>query len=357
MNTETPTSSQQSSKALAQPSLVEVKNLFKSYPIQSGFGAGLWKGRSQSVKVQAIRGITLSLFSSETLAVVGESGCGKSTLAKLIMKLEAPDSGEIQLSGRDIQQIERVHLPDFVQMVFQDPHSSLNPRKKIIASIIEPLLVRKVLVEEAESRAKEIAAQVGLRPELLDRYPHMLSGGQKQRVGIARALITRPKVILCDEPVSALDVSVQAQVINLLLDLKQKFGLSYLFISHDLNVVRFIADRVAVLYLGQVVELSTKSELFKNPLHPYTQLLLESKSSTGLQTDAEGRPNSEKELAVEVAELPSPINPPKGCGFHTRCPYAKERCRTEAPQLREISRPTHMAACHFAAEILAGQLS
>lgn len=282
------------------------------------------RGLSAKAHVRALRGVSLHLNAGETLAVVGESGCGKSTLARLLMGLEKSSSGSIHYQGRELSRFNQRDLSNHIQMIFQDPHSSLNPRWSVAAAIGEPLAIRGVSKDKISERVQEVAQLVGLRPEWLKRFPHMLSGGQKQRVGIARALITTPKILICDEPVSALDVSVQAQVLNLLLDLKSKLGLSLIFISHDLHVVRFIADRIAILYLGQVVEQGETEAVFKNPQHPYTQLLL----ASAPHVDA-----TEVRQVFNAGEIPSPMNPPKGCGFSTRCLMVKDRCRQEAPQL------------------------
>jgi len=315
-----------------QPRL-RIENLEKVYEIKSLF--------KPSAEIRALRGVSLELFPGETLAIVGESGCGKSTLAKLLMKIESISSGRAQVDGKDLSSLSQKELPQFVQMIFQDPYSSLNPRKRIGVSIAEPLVIQGQLTKEAiQKRVTEVATSVGLRPEILERYPHMLSGGQRQRVGIARALITAPRVMICDEPVSALDVSVQSQVINLLLDLQKETNMSYLFISHDLGVVRFIAHRVAVMYLGRIVELGTKEQIFTSARHPYTQLLL--KSSPYLHETADFED-------VPTGELPSPLKPPSGCAFRTRCPFANELCAEKAPDLRSY-KGVHVA-CHHAEKI------
>jgi dipeptide transport system ATP-binding protein len=294
------------------------------------------------LQVQALRGVSLEVKAGETLALVGESGCGKSTLAKVLLKIESPTEGSVKIGGRDLATIGLRELPGHMQMIFQDPYSSINPRKKIFDIIAEPLKIRDVPTAEIEALVQGTAQLVGLRPEILLRYPHMLSGGQRQRVGIARALVTKPELIVCDEPVSALDVSVQAQVLNLLLDLQQQKGLSYLFISHDLGVVRFLAHRVAVMYLGRIVEIASRDEIFKTPLHPYTRLLLRSTPKLG---PAESTPE-----VVDATELPSPLNPPPGCSFHTRCPYATDICKQQVPELRGVSKT--QVACHHAEQIL-----
>lgn len=323
--------------------LLRMTNLTKTYKVPKAF--------RKPVEVKALRGVSLELGDSETLAVVGESGCGKSTLAKVLMKIEEATAGEVFISGKNHREINSTELPSYLQMIFQDPYSSINPRKKIFDIIAEPLKIRGDHPDKIKAAVESVAQLVGLRPELLFRYPHMLSGGQRQRIGIARALVTEPKVIVCDEPVSALDVSVQAQVLNLLLDLQAQKKVSYLFISHDLGVVRFLAHRVAVMYLGEIVELADRDSIFENPRHPYTQLLLRSTPTLGILKNTE---ISEKS-AVQT-DLPSPLNPPSGCGFHTRCPYATELCREKSPELREIAHSQNKkwisnVACHYAETI------
>lgn len=323
-------------------SLLKIENLVKTYIVPRAF--------KKPLEVKAMRGVSLELGHSETLAVVGESGCGKSTLAKVLMKIEGATEGSVVVEGEDLKAIGSKELSKHLQMIFQDPYSSINPRKKIFDIIAEPLKIRGDSVEAIKKSVESVAQLVGLRPEILSRYPHMLSGGQRQRIGIARALVTEPKIIVCDEPVSALDVSVQAQVLNLLLDLQQQKKLSYLFISHDLGVVRFLAHRVAVMYLGQIVETADRDAIFKAPKHPYTQLLLKSTPSLLSKAGAE---------VVEASDLPSPLNPPPGCAFNTRCPYAQAVCREKTPVLREVSGGgfTNRVACHFAEEIPAFQAS
>lgn len=318
---------------MSQQPFLEIKNLEKTYLSPRAF--------SKPVEVKALRGVSIEVMPGETLAVVGESGCGKSTLAKVLMKIESATAGEVKVDGKSLHDYTQKQLPSHLQMIFQDPYSSLNPRKKIRDIIGEPLVIRGQASKEAIAKKVEDTARfVGLRPELLQRYPHMLSGGQRQRVGIARALVTEPKVMVCDEPVSALDVSVQSQVLNLLLDLQQQKGISYLFISHDLGVVRFLAHRVAVMYLGRFVEIASSKDLFGRPLHPYTQLLLS--STPHLRSAA-------KDISIDVSELPSPLRPPSGCTFHTRCPYATEECKTVVPELRPILQS--QVACHHAEKI------
>lgn len=306
--------------------MMEVKNLVKTY----------------TGGVQALRGVTLSLPAGKTLALVGESGCGKSTFARHLLGLETGDSGLVTLNGLDVRDLSAREIARVVQMVFQDPGSSLNPRRRIRDIVAEPLRVLGLRdSEEISRRVESILDRVGLNASALDRYPHMFSGGQKQRIVIARALITGAKVILCDEPVSALDVSVQAQVLNLLMDLQEEFGLSILFISHDLSVVRLVADEVAVMYLGRIVERGMAGEVFRRPRHPYTRLLLDS-------TPRLDRPAID--VSLDAQELPSPKNPPKGCSFHGRCPWAQDKCRSEDPIPRDIGQD-HEVACHLAEQL------
>ena len=277
--------------------------------------------------VKALDGVSFELAKNETLAIVGESGCGKSTLAKALMQLEIPTAGEISLGGQVLPQQVAPEFRQKVQMIFQDPYASLNPRKKVRDLIAEPLVINTNLsAQEREEKVLSMMEKVGLRPELADRYPHMFSGGQRQRVGIARALILQPELIICDEPVSALDISIQAQVLNQLVELQDEMNLSYIFISHDLSVVRHIAHRVMVMYLGKVVEIGTREQIFENPQHPYTKALLD--STPGLRTLAGG----ERPKTLQ-GELPSPLNPPAGCSFHKRCYATKDHCKNSAPVL------------------------
>jgi len=319
--------------------LLEVEGLRKYFPVRRGL---LARGRSQ---VHAVDGISFTLRTGETLGLVGESGCGKSTAGKTILKLLEPSEGTIRLRGRDITQLSpsemRPHRRD-MQVIFQDPYSSLNPRLSAGAIVAEPITNYGLAKgSEVEARVAELFRRVGLRPEQMRRYPHEFSGGQRQRLGIARALALNPGLIIADEPVSALDVSVQAQVINLLIDLQEEYRLSYVFIAHDLAVVEHISHRVAVMYLGRIVELADKAPLFMEPLHPYTQALLAAVPKP--QVPADGA----RTRMLLAGDVPSPINPPPGCHFHTRCPLAVARCKTEAPALREV-RPGHWAACHLA---------
>jgi dipeptide transport system ATP-binding protein len=304
---------------------------------------GLFRSPAQ---LQAVGGVTFSVQAGKTLAVVGESGCGKSTLARMVSLIETPHDGQLQLKGVDVVSAgadARKALRQQVQLVFQNPYGSLNPRKKIGAILEAPLEINTPLdAAQRAQKARAMLEKVGLRPEHYDRYPHMFSGGQRQRIAIARALMLSPALLVADEPVSALDVSIQAQVLNLLADLQQELGLAYLFISHDLGVVRHIAHDVLVMYLGHAVEQGSKKAIFERPMHPYTQALLASTPGiVGSGPAAQRR--------VLTGELPSPLDPPAGCVFSTRCPHATERCRSERPLLREV----HMrqVACHLAEQI------
>ena len=295
--------------------------------------------------MRALDGVSFSLRAGETLAVVGESGCGKSTLGRQVTMIERPTAGELKVDGVDVAHADRStlkRLRPLVQMVFQNPYASLNPRKKVGALLEEPLSINTELGGNARREAaRMMLAKVGLRPEHYQRYPHMFSGGQRQRIAVARALMTNPRLIVADEPVSALDVSIQAQVLNLLMDVQQQFGVAYMFISHNLQVVRHIADAVAVMYLGKIVEYGPKSEIFRQPKHPYTRALL---ASTPML-----RSGARRERSVLAGELPSPLKPPNGCAFHMRCPYAVERCRVDVPVLERLGNAE--VACHRAAEL------
>jgi oligopeptide/dipeptide ABC transporter ATP-binding protein len=293
--------------------------------------------------VRAVNGVSLDLAVGETLGLVGESGCGKSTLGKAIMKLVPVAGGEIIVDGVDIAPLDRHALTNMrrkVQMIFQDPYGSLNPRSSVGRSVAQPLVLAGWKADAAAERVETLLRWVGLPSEAKQRFPHEFSGGQRQRIGIARALALNPKLIICDEPVSALDVSVRAQVINLLDDLKAEFGVSYLFISHDLSVVEHIADRVAVMYLGTIVEAGGRDQIWRDPRHPYTQALL------AAAPIANPKAARARQRTVLQGELPSPIDPPAGCPFHSRCPIAQERCRIERPKLRPIGGGV-TAACHF----------
>ena len=291
----------------------------------------------------AVSGVDMDIYKGETLALVGESGCGKSTLGKLLLRLIPATAGSIVFDGEDITKMNKNQLRQArqkMQLIFQDPYASLDPRMNVGEIISEPLRAYKIYrsEKELEQRVRELMDKVGIRPEFYHRYPHQFSGGQRQRVGIARALALNPKLIVCDEPVSALDVSIQAQILNLLHDLQQELGLTYLFISHDLSVVRYISNRVCVMFLGKVCEIRDTDSLYANPCHPYTKFLLDSTP----QPD----PNRRKEdRALLTGEIPSPINPPSGCRFHPRCPFAQEICKTQEPELKPCT--GGMCACHF----------
>ena len=320
--------------------LLEVENLVKHFPV----GGGVLS--RQSVVVRAVDGVSFTLRRGETLGLVGESGCGKTTTGRCILQLERPTSGRILFEGIDLAAISAAELRAVrrrVQVIFQDPYSSLNPRMTIGQILAEPLQVHGIVRERTarQGRVEELLVQVGLAPQHARRYPHQLSGGQRQRVGIARALAMEPALIVCDEPVSALDVSIQAQIINLLEDLQRRLGLTYLFIAHDLSVVRHISDRVAVMYLGKIVEITDRTALYEEPRHPYTRALL---SAVPIPDPAV---EETRERTVLRGEVPSALNPPPGCVFHPRCPIAVARCSAEVPALREI-RPTHWSACHLA---------
>ncbi len=314
--------------------LLEVEQLAKRYPVRGG-GA-----------VRAVDGVSFALDRGETLALVGESGCGKSTTARLVLRLIQPSAGTVRFEGADItdlagQPLRRLRRK--MQIIFQDPHASLDPRARIGATLAEPLVVHGIGDAAArKARVAELLSLVGLAPYHAERYPHEFSGGQRQRIGIARALAVEPSLVVCDEPVSALDVSIQAQVLNLLASLRDRFGLSYLFIAHDLAVVRHVAERVAVMYLGRIVEAAPKATLFAQPLHPYTRALL---SAIPLPD-----PRARHQHAGTAGEPPSPLNPPAGCHFHPRCPHAAEHCRVEAPALRTLA-AGHQVACHRAEEL------
>jgi peptide/nickel transport system ATP-binding protein/oligopeptide transport system ATP-binding protein len=321
---------------MSKTKLLELKNLCKHYPIRKGILSRI------SGYVHAVDGVSFSIYEGETLGLVGESGCGKSSVGRTILRLMDPSAGEIYWKGERIDQLSRSQIRPYrkeIQAVFQDPYSSLNPRMRAADIVSEPLRnFEKLSQAEGRERVRELFALVGLRPDQMLRYPHEFSGGQRQRLGIARALSVRPKLIMCDEPVSALDVSVQAQVINLLGDLQKEFGVSYLFIAHDLAVVKHISHRIAVMYLGRIVELADTAELFNRPSHPYTEALL---SAVPIPD-----PKHQRKQIVLGGDVPSPINRPSGCHFHTRCSYAQERCKVEEPKLEETS-TGHFVACHF----------
>ena len=315
--------------------VLEAVDLVRHYEVKRGLFAG-------SATVKALAGASFTLAAGKTLAVVGESGCGKSTLARLITLIETPTSGQLLIDGDDVAEADAAavkRLRQDVQIVFQDPYGSLNPRKRIGTILEEPLVINtRMSAAERKARAQEMIAKVGLRPEQYGRYPHMFSGGQRQRIAVARALMLQPRILVADEPVSALDVSIQAQVLNLLMDLQEEFDLAYLFISHDLSVVRHIADEVMVMYLGRPVEHGSRDAIFRAPAHPYTRALLASTPAVD--------PRHRRERIQLQGELPSPINPPSGCAFHKRCPFATELCSQERPELRRYD--GRRVACHHA---------
>ena len=324
--------------ATSEHPLLEVRGLRMHFPVSEGNFTHRRVG-----EVKAVDGIDFTVRRGETLGLVGESGCGKTTTGRCILRLERPTAGEIRYDGADIARLDRrklLALRRRIQVIFQDPYSSLNPRMKVGEIIAEPIRVHRIERDAARrtARVRELLSLCGLDPKFADRYPHEMSGGQRQRVGIARALALEPEFIVCDEAVSALDVSIQAQVINLLEDLREKFGLTYLFIAHDLSVVRHLCHRVAVMYLGRIVELAECDELFDNPLHPYTQALLSAVPAPDPTVE------ETRTFRPVKGEVPSPINPPSGCVFHPRCPIAVADCRSSRPEQREL-RPRHLVAC------------
>jgi peptide/nickel transport system ATP-binding protein/oligopeptide transport system ATP-binding protein len=319
------------------PPIVEVRDLKKHFPIHKGMLSRV------SGRVYAVDGVSFHVAPGETLGLVGESGCGKSTVGRTLLKLLEPTDGRILVGGEDITALDGAAMMPYrrrLQMIYQDPYASLNSRMSAAQIVGEPLVIHGIGSDaERRERVVWLFQRVGLRPELMYAYPHEFSGGQRQRIGIARALALEPELIVGDEPVSALDVSIQAQIINLMMDLQDEFRLSYLFVAHDLAVVQHISHRVAVMYLGRIVELTDKRTIFEQPLHPYTEALL----SAVPVPKARAR---QRRRVVLVGDVPSPINPPPGCHFHTRCLYSHARCRTEAPALREAA-PGHLVACHL----------
>jgi len=317
--------------------LLRAENLVKHFPVRQGLF-----GRA-SATVHAVDGVSFELRSGETMALVGESGCGKSTVGRLVLRLLDATAGQVWFDGQDLMALAQPQLRAKrreLQMIFQDPYSSLNPRMTVEQTLAEPLALHGLATGRHHERAAELLDQVGLAPQYLQRYPHEFSGGQRQRIGIARALAGEPRLIVCDEAVSALDVSIQAQIVNLLQDLQRQLGLAYIFIAHDLAVVKHIASHVAVMYLGKIVEYADKRSLFAQPRHPYTQALL---SAIPVP-----EPGARRERMLLQGDVPNPINPPSGCRFRTRCPYARERCAQEEPLLRGNG---HVTACHFWEEI------
>lgn len=331
--------------------LVEVKQLKKYFPIRRGVF------QTHVGDVQAVDGVSFEIYKGETLGLVGESGCGKSTTGRAILQLLKPTSGEVifdgvdlvKMSGRDLQ-----HSRRNLQIIFQDPYASLNPRMSVAQSVIEPLQIHGIgTAESRNERVKELLELVGLNPDFGSRYPHEFSGGQRQRIGIARALSTNPEFIVADEPISALDVSIQAQVVNLMHDLKEELGLTYLFIAHDLSMVRYISDRVAVMYLGRIVEIGDVDTVYDKSLHPYTRALI-----SAIPIPDPDREMLRQQIILE-GDVPNPANPPSGCRFHTRCPLAIDICKHDDPQPRDFAAPTetpHWVACHRADEIQAGKI-
>jgi oligopeptide transport system ATP-binding protein len=321
--------------------LLEVRDLYKYFPINAGVF-------SRHVgDVRAVDGIDFTIKRGETLGLVGESGSGKTTAGRVVLRLLPATKGEVFFDGRDVQLLGREEVRKLrkeMQIIFQDPYASLNPRMTVGDIVGEPLLIHNIARgKEADTRVQELLRLVGLQPYHANRYPHEFSGGQRQRIGIARALAVNPKFIVADEPVSALDVSIQAQVINLMQDLQAQLGLTYLFIAHDLSVVRHISTRVAVMYVGKIVEIADRDDLYENPLHPYTQALL---SAIPIPDPAV---ESRRSRIILTGDIPSPVNPPSGCRFHTRCPVAFDRCKVEVPPLKTYA-PSHVAACHWVEE-------
>lgn len=317
--------------------LLSARNLVKEFPVGGT--------RKKPQVVHAVTNVNLDIYEGETLALVGESGCGKSTLGRTLIRLLEPTSGEIYFQGNDIVGMKEAEFSDYrrqMQIIFQDPYASLNPRMSVKEIIGEPLTTYGMKDKtELEQRVRELMQEVGIQQEFYNRYPHQFSGGQRQRIGIARAIALNPRLIICDEPVSALDVSIQSQVLNLLKDLQEQYHLTYLFISHDLSVVKFIADRVCVMFLGMICEIGDTDSLYEKPLHPYTRFLLNAIPK------ADPRLRSEEKKLLS-GEIPSPVNPPSGCRFHTRCPYARDVCASQAPPCKEVE--GRKVFCHFPGE-------
>lgn len=322
---------------MSNKTLLEVKNLKQYFPIKGGVF-----GRTVN-HVKAVDDISFDVYEGETVSIVGESGCGKSTTGRAILRLDDPYAGEVTFDGEDLLSLSKSKMRQkrrHLQIIFQDPYASLNPRQTVSQILEEALAIQNVVPpKERRQKVEELLETVGIGSHQMDRYPHEFSGGQRQRIGIARALSVNPKLVVCDEAVSALDVSIQAQVLNLLKDLQRKFNLTYLFISHDLGVVRHISDRIIVMYLGKIVEMGDKKSLFENPQHPYTRALLSAIPSTNI--------DQKKERILLKGDVPSPINPPAGCRFHTRCPFAFDRCKSEEPKLHGIHDGDYKVACHL----------
>ncbi len=317
---------------MTQEVLLEAKHLTKTFKAPNG-------------QVQAVTDVSLQIFKGETLSLVGESGCGKSTLGRLLIRLIEPDSGTVRFGTTELTELKKKELRMFrrhMQLIFQDPYASLDPRFTIEKSICEPLRAAGYSPKEQQEMVLDLAQKTGINPEHLGRYPHQFSGGQRQRVGIARAIALRPELVVCDEPVSALDVSIQAQTLNLLKQLQRELGLTYLFISHDLSVVHYISDRVCVMFLGRICEIGTTEEIYAHPRHPYTKFLLNATPQIGKKAMGKDK--------LLTGEIPSPINPPSGCRFRTRCPYATEKCAQETPVL--TGSDDHQVACHYPQEFI-----
>ena len=327
-------------------SLLSVRNLKMHFPIYGG----LFK--KQVAKVHAVDGVNLDIKAGETLGLVGESGCGKSTLGRTVLKLYKATAGEIYFDDQNISHLNTKEMRPVrsqLQVIFQDPYESLNSRHTIGRILEEPLIIHQFQHDYKNNKEYilDLLKKVGLPTSAYERYPHEFSGGQRQRIGIARAIALRPKLIICDEPVSALDVSIQSQIMNLLMDLQKEMGLAFLFIAHDLAVVRHISDRIAVMYLGRIVEICDAEQLYKKPQHPYTKALI---SAIPLPD-----PTIKKQHTILKGDVPSPITPPTGCTFHTRCPYATDKCKLETPSLRSINKDDHQVSCHFAEELLSSK--